>query len=59
LRKFTQFLKVAKAFAEPKNVIISPINPLLKLEDTNNRPCFETAYLVKNVKINKQIDKSK
>jgi len=40
-------LKVAKTFAEPKNAI----NPLLKPEDTNNRKCFETSYLGKNVKI--------
>jgi hypothetical protein len=50
---------VAKSFAEPKNDIISPINPLLKPEDTYNRPSLETAHLVKNVKIDKQMDKSK
>jgi hypothetical protein len=49
--KITQFLKVAKEFAEPKNYIIYPINPLLKPEDPCNRPCIETKYLGKNVKI--------
>jgi hypothetical protein len=45
--KIAQFLKVAKEFAEPKY----DINPLLKPEDPYNRPCFETKYLGKNVKI--------
>jgi hypothetical protein len=47
-RKIAQFLKLAKAFAKP-NMTVSPINPLLKPEDTYNRPCSETAYLGQNV----------
>jgi hypothetical protein len=46
-----QCLKVAKAFAGPKNDIKVIINQLMKPENIYNRSFFETAYLAKNVKI--------
>jgi hypothetical protein len=44
--KIAQLLKEAKTLAEPKN---HSINPLLKPEDTYNRPYIETTYFGKNL----------
>jgi len=57
--KMPVFLKVAKTLAKPTNslFVTSKLNfkvkniyikPLLKLQDTYERPCFEAAYLSGN-----------
>ncbi len=61
-KKSPNFLKVAQTVPKPKNAKISTskfnmkiqiiyIEPLLKPYNVHNKPCFETDYLRKNLKI--------